>query len=108
MCRVAALGLTQPAPKTGYEEITAENQKNYRLALDHEMRVHGPPPQEYVNGGNSRFEVIFSNPLKFNSAIVYPGSVLHSAHIEEHFEPPKEKRDWRLTVTALLHRSESA
>ena len=94
--------------KTGYEQITAENQKNYHLAIDHELRVHGPPPQEYVNSDNSRFEVIFSNPLKFNSAIVYPGSVLHAANIDNHFEPPKEKSDWRLTVTTLLYRSQSA
>ena len=94
--------------KTGYEQITAENQKNYHLALDHELRVHGLPPQEYVNADSARFEVIFSNELKFNSAIVYPGSVLHAANIEKQFEPPIDQSQWRLTVTSLLHRSESA
>lgn len=88
--------------KTGYEEITGENQGNYRLALDHEMRIHGPPPKEYVNGHSSLFEVVFSNELRFNSAIVYPGRVLHAANIKKQFEPPQEKNDWRLTVTALL------
>jgi hypothetical protein len=94
--------------KTGYEEITGENRGNYRLALDHEMRIHGPPPQEYVNGDSSLFEVVFSNELRFNSAIVYPGRVLHAANIEKLFEPPKEKSEWRLTVTALLHVSQGA
>jgi len=88
--------------KTGYEEITGEYQGNYRLALDREMRIHGPPPQEYVNGDSALFEVIFSNELRFNSAIVYPGRVLHAANIEKLFEPPKDKSEWRLTVTALL------
>ena len=88
--------------KTGYEQITAENQKNYRVALDHEMRVQGPPPNGYVSGDSALFEVIFTNELEFNSAIVYPGSVLHAANIEKLFEPPGEKSDWRLTVTSLL------
>jgi hypothetical protein len=92
--------------KTGYEEITRENQRNYRLALDHEMRIHGPPPKEYVNGDSSLFEVVFSNELRFNSAIIYPGRALHAANIKKQFEPPKEKSEWRLTVTALLHPSE--
>jgi hypothetical protein len=68
------------------------------------MRIHGPPPQAYVNGDSSRFEVVFSNELKFNSAIVYPGSVLHAANIEKQFAPPTDQSQWRLTVTSLLHR----
>lgn len=88
--------------KTGYEEITSENRRNYRLALDQEMRIHGPPPKEYVNGDSSLFEVFFSNELRFNSAIVYPGRALHAANIAKQFEPPREKREWRLTITALL------
>lgn len=91
--------------KTGYEQITAENQKNYRLALDHEMRTQGPPPNEYVSGDSALFEVTFFNQLTFNSAIVYPGSVLHAANIKRQFEPPRDRSDWRLTVTSLLHRS---
>ena len=94
--------------KTGYEEITRENQENYRLALDHEMRTRGPPPKEYVNGDSSLFEVVFSNELTFNSAIVYPGRALHAANIKEQFDTPQEKSEWRLTVTALLHLSHSA
>jgi uncharacterized protein DUF6445 len=94
--------------KTGYEEITGENQGNYRLALDLEMRTHGPPPKEYVSGDSSLFEVVFSNELRFNSAIVYPGRALHAANIKKQFEPPQEKSEWRLTVTALLHLSQSA
>jgi hypothetical protein len=91
--------------KTGYEQITAENHKNYRLALDHEMRTQGPPPSEYVSGDSALFEVTFSNQLTFNGAIVYPGSVLHAANIKRQFEPPRDKSDWRLTITTLLHRS---
>jgi hypothetical protein len=88
--------------KTGYEEITEENRNNFRLALDNEMRIHGAPPKEYANGDSFLFEAIFSNELQFNSAIIYPGRVLHAANISRQFTPPKHKDEWRLTVTALL------
>jgi hypothetical protein len=88
--------------RTGYEEITNENRDNYQLALDHDVRVHGVPPREYMNGDNLLFETVFSNPLKFNSAIVYPGRVLHAGNIQGPFHPPKDQSEWRLTITALL------
>jgi hypothetical protein len=88
--------------KTGYEEITADNRNNYELALDSDMRLHGAPKKEYINGDSLLFEVIFSNELKFNSAIIYPGRALHAGNIKRQFDPPKDKNEWRLTVTALL------
>jgi Family of unknown function (DUF6445) len=88
--------------KTGYEEITQENRNNYELALDSDMRLHGAPKHEYINGDSLLFEVIFSNELKFNSAIIYPGRVLHAGNIQSQFNPPQDKSEWRLTVTALL------
>lgn len=93
--------------RTGYEEITEQNRENYQIALDHDMRIHGPPPREYMNGDNRLFEVIFSNDLKFNSAIVYPGRVLHAGNIEKHFDAPRDKSGWRLTITGLLRASQS-
>jgi uncharacterized protein DUF6445 len=88
--------------RTGYEEITAENQTNYRLALDHDMATHGAPPRQYMNGDSLLFETTFSNPLKFNSAIVYPGRILHAGNIRNPFIPPRDPSEWRLTITALL------
>jgi len=88
--------------RTGYEEITEENRKNYQLALDNDLRLHGPPRREYVNGDTPLFERIFSNPLAYNSAIVYPCRALHAGNIPAEFTPPFTKDDWRLTVTSLL------
>jgi len=88
--------------RTGYEEITTENQKNYQLALAQDMRVHGPPQREYVNGDSQLFELIFSNELKFNSAIVYPGRMLHAGTIDRQLRRPQDKSEWRLTITALF------
>jgi hypothetical protein len=87
--------------RTGYEEITAENLSNYQLALNSDMRMHGAPKKEYMNGDTVLFETIFSNELRFNSALIYPGRILHAANIEKQFNPPADQSEWRLTVTAL-------
>ena len=89
--------------RTGYEEITEQNVDNYKLALNGDMRIHGAPKKEYMAGDTAMFETIFSNELKFNSAIIYPARTLHAAKITRQFDPPKDKSEWRLTVTALLH-----
>jgi hypothetical protein len=89
--------------RTGYEEITEQNVGNYQLALNNDLRVHGLPKKEYMNGDSALFEMVFANELKFNRAIVYPARILHAAKIENPFHPPKDRSEWRLTVTALLH-----
>ena len=89
--------------RTGYEEITEENLANYQLALNSDMRAHGAPKKEYMNGDTALFETIFSNELRFNSALIYPGRILHAANIEKRFHPPTRQNGWRLTITALLH-----
>lgn len=88
--------------RTGYEEITEQNVSNYQLALNGDLRVHGAPEKEYINGDSVLFETVYSNELKFNGAIVYPARVLHAARIDNPFHPPKDRSEWRLTVTALL------
>lgn len=89
--------------RTGYEEITEQNVANYQLALNTDMRLHGAPPKDYINGDSPLFETVFSNELKFNGAIVYPARVLHAARIEKQFSSPQDRSEWRLTVTALLY-----
>jgi hypothetical protein len=87
---------------TGYEEITQENRGNYQLAMQTDMRLHGPPRRQYINGDSPLYEVIFSNELAFNGAIVYPGRVLHAGNIPPTFSTPRSKDEWRLTVTSVL------
>jgi hypothetical protein len=94
--------------RTGYEEITEANAGNYQLALNSDMRIHGAPQKNYINGDSLLFEAVFSTELRFNRAIVYPARILHAARIEERFNPPKDPSEWRLTVTALLHSATSA
>lgn len=89
--------------RTGYEEITEANASNYRLALNSDMRMHGTPKRDYMNGDSLLFETVFASELRFNRAIVYPARVLHAARIGEQFNPPNDRSEWRLTVTALLY-----
>jgi hypothetical protein len=91
--------------RTGYEEITADNQNNYQIALDSDLRKYGLPDKQYMNGDNILFQAIFSSQLRFNRAIVYPGRALHAANIERGFSRPRDPTGWRLTITALLHTS---
>jgi hypothetical protein len=88
--------------KTGYEEITEDHRRNYQLALDNELRLYGPPKREYANADTPLFERIFCNPLQFNSAIVYPGRMLHAGDMPPVFSPPRSKDEWRLTITSVL------
>jgi hypothetical protein len=93
--------------RTGYEEITEQNVGNYQLALNSDMRMHGAPEKKYINGDSVLFETVFSNELKFNSAIVYPARILHAAKIGKQFTAPKDRNEWRLTVTALLRSTQT-
>jgi hypothetical protein len=88
--------------RTGYEEITADNRKNYQIALDTDMRLHGHPKKQYANGDSALFETIFTNELQFNSAVLYPGRILHAARVHQQFEMPQTPSEWRLTITSLL------
>ena len=89
--------------RTGYEEITEENQSNYHIALDNDLRKYGAPDKEYMNGDTAAFETIFCGPLRFNRAIVYPGRALHAGNIARQLSPPRDQTEWRLTITTLLH-----
>ncbi|WP_116811953.1 DUF6445 family protein [Steroidobacter cummioxidans] len=88
--------------RTGYEEITEDNVSNYKIALNSDLRTHGAPKRDYINGDTLLFETIFSTELQFNRAIVYPARILHAAKIDSQFHRPKDRSEWRLTVTALL------
>lgn len=90
---------------TGYEEITEDNVGNYQLALNSDMRRHGAPQKDYVNGDTVLFETLFSSEWRVNRAVVYPARTLHAAKIEKQFSPPTDRSEWRLTVTALLYLS---
>jgi hypothetical protein len=88
---------------TGYEKIGADNEDNYKIALNRNMKKRGPPAREYTNGSNELFERTHSVDSAFNRIVIYSGNVLHAADIDGSLFNGDENSQWRLTVTSLIH-----
>jgi hypothetical protein len=88
---------------TGYEKIGADNEDNYKIALNRNMKKRGPPAREYTNGSNDLFERTHSVDSAFNRIVIYSGNVLHAADIDGSLFNGDENSQWRLTVTSLIH-----
>jgi len=87
---------------TGYEKISADNEDNYRIALNRNMKTLGPPAREYTNGSNDLFERTHSVDSAFNRIVIYSGNVLHAADIDGSLFNGNDNSQWRLTVTSLI------
>ena len=88
---------------TGYESIGVDNQDNYKIALNHNMKNHGPPAREYTNGSNDLFERTHSVDSVFNRIVIYSGNVLHAADIDGSLFNGNDNCRWRLTVSSLIN-----
>jgi hypothetical protein len=88
---------------TGYEKIGADNQANYKTALNRDMKNRGPPPREYTNGSNDLFERTHSVDSAFNRIVIYSGNVLHAADIDGSLVNGDDDCRWRLTVSSLIN-----
>ena len=90
---------------TGYEKIGDENQDNYRIALNRNLKKLGPPAREYTNGSNELFERMHSVESAFNRIVIYSGNVLHAADIDGSLFSGNDNDNsrWRLTVTSLMN-----
>jgi hypothetical protein len=87
---------------TGYETIGVDNQDNYRIALNRNMKNLGPPAREYTNGSNALFERTHSVDSVFNRIVIYSGNVLHAADIDGSLFNGNDNGQWRLTVSSLI------
>jgi len=90
---------------TGYEKIGDDNQDNYRIALNRNMKSLGPPAREYTNGSNDLFERTHSVDSAFNRIVIYSGNVLHAADIDGRLFDGNDNSQWRLTISSLIHSS---
>src|ERR1700732_4667215 len=88
---------------TGYEKIGADNEANYKTALNRNMKNHGPPAREYTNGSNDLFERTHSVGSAFNRIVIYSGNVLHAADIDGSLFNGNDNCRWRLTVSSLIN-----
>jgi hypothetical protein len=88
---------------TGYEKIGADNEANYKIALNRTMKNRGPPAREYTNGSNDLFERTHSVDSAFNRIVIYSGNVLHAADIDGSLFDGHDNCQWRLTVASLIN-----
>jgi hypothetical protein len=87
---------------TGYEKIGGDNQDNYRIALNRNMKSLGPPARDYTNGSNALFERTHSVDSVFNRIVIYSGNVLHAADIDGSLFTGNDNSQWRLTISSLI------
>jgi hypothetical protein len=87
---------------TGYERIGVDNEGNYKIALNRNMKKAGPPAREYMNGSNDSFERTYSVDSGFNTIVIYSGNVLHAADIDGRLFNGSDISRWRLTISSLL------
>jgi Family of unknown function (DUF6445) len=87
---------------TGYERIGVDNEDNYKIALNRNMKEAGPPAREYMNGSNDLFERTYSVDSAFNTIVIYSGNVLHAADIDGRLFNGNDIGRWRLTISSLL------
>lgn len=91
---------------TQIEGVDSDNQQSYLRALNREATTHGLPPAQYINASNALFEQIAAVQARFNRAIIYPASLLHSGNIPTHkidvLKGSEQPQNLRLTITANL------
>ena len=87
---------------TGTEIVTAEVQDAYIRAVNSEVRTHGMPPAQYVDGDTPLFERIAKYDAVLNRVLLYRGSMLHSVNVPADFVPDTNPRTGRLTANTFL------
>lgn len=87
---------------TGFETVGETRREIYFRQLDTELRYGGPPAAAYVTGDTPLFECIRTAEARFNRALLYRSSNLHSGAIAPGAALPADPRAGRLTVTAFL------
>ncbi len=87
---------------TGFETIGEERRELYFRHLDTELRHRGPPPPAYVAGDTPLFECVRVVSARYNRALLYRSTNLHSGAISADALLSPDPRIGRLTVTAFL------
>ncbi len=87
---------------TGFETIRPQRLADYTKAVEGELRAHGPPPFEYINGDTTSFERIASFEAVPNRVLIYRSISLHSADIPHDFAFDSDPRSGRLTANTFF------
>lgn len=87
---------------TDFETVTDERRDLYFRQLDTELRHRGPPPPAYVAGDTPLFACTHVAEARYNRALLYRSSNLHSGAISPGAPLSADPRTGRLTITAFL------
>lgn len=87
---------------TGFETVTDARRDLFFRHLDMEMRHGGVPPPEYVRGDTPLFECVHTEPARYNRALLYRSSNLHSGAISPANSLSTDPGAGRLTVTGFF------
>ena len=88
--------------QTAYESIDVDRRLIYQKTLGRQASTEGLPELNYIDGDTNLFERIGSVKAKFNRAIFYQSSVLHSGNINLAKLNPTSISGVRLTVTSNI------
>lgn len=89
---------------SGFEFIDQSRAKNYCSALENEIKQYGMPGKPcYINGENVFFERVASVPAKFNRAVIYRCSSLHSGDIPPDYQFDLNPMTGRFTIASFIH-----
>lgn len=86
---------------TGYEYITPDRQQPYQQSLKTDVLTHGQPVG-YINGSTPLYERIASIPARFNRALIYRCSSLHSGDIPNLSAFDLDPLSGRFTIASFL------
>lgn len=89
---------------TGYEYIDQLRSANYFTTLENEIKQYGMPRKPcYINDENVFFSKVVSVPAKFNRAVIYRCSSLHSGDISPDYKFDLNPMSGRFTIASFIH-----
>ena len=89
---------------SGYEYINQSRRDKYQASLENEIQLYGMPAQPcYINGENVFFERVTSVAAKFNRAVIYRCSSLHSGDIPTDYQFDMNPMTGRFTIASFIH-----
>ncbi len=87
---------------TGFEYIDGTREADYLAAIEAELAGQTHRHTAYINGDTTQFERIASVDCRFNRALVYRCSSLHSGDIPADFAFDLDPRRGRFTIASFL------
>lgn len=87
---------------TGFETVDQMRSARYFESLNADLRVHGHPPQAYLDGDTPIFDRIGHFDGCYNRALIYRGRLLHCGAIAPGRTLSAHPESGRLTITGFF------